>query len=121
MRKCEIMIKILCHTSLLKSDDSRLLRGTFSAKACIMCQHAAYEDARHMVMQCSAQSQLRMEMYSEIDRMVPDARQLCSFDVLLGNHIAGWESNEMLPVWLISCCYIVRMYYELLNYRNRYE
>ena len=121
MRKCEIMIKILCHTSLLKSDDSRLLRGTFSAKACIMCQHAAYEDARHMVMQCSAQSQLRMEMYSEIDRMVPDARQLCSFDVLLGNHIAGWESNEMLPVWLISCCYIVRMYYDLLNYRNRYE
>ena len=66
MRKCEIMIKILCHTSMLKCDDSRMIRATFSTKSCIMCDNTEYEDARHMIIQCSAHSQIRRDMYTEL-------------------------------------------------------
>ena len=40
MKKCELMVKLLCHASLLKSDDSRLLKASFSAKSGIMCDNA---------------------------------------------------------------------------------
>ena len=120
MRKCEIMIKILCHTSMLKCDDSRMIRATFSTKSCIMCDNTEYEDARHMIIQCPAHSQIRLDMYSEIERYSPGASQLCGFDVLIGNHINEWDTNDMYPIWLISCSYISRMYYDVLIYRKKY-
>ena len=86
-----------------------------------MCDNAAYEDVRHMITQCSSQSDVRHEMYDEINKRVPGSEQLCSFDVLLGNQIEGWECSDMLPIWLISGTYIVKMYYEVLNYRKRFE
>ena len=119
MRKCEVMVRILCHTSLLKCDDVRMIRATFSAKSCIMCDNIAYEDIRHVVMQCSAQSDLRREMYREIHTNVPASVNMCNFGVLMGSSIDGWDCNDMLPIWLISCTYIVRMYYKVIRFRNR--
>ena len=119
MRRCETMVRILCHTSLLKSDDVKLIRSSFMARSCSMCENAAYEDIRHIVMQCSAQDRIRHVMYEQIILKVPEAANLCNFGVLLGNAIEGWDCNEMLPIWLISCTYIVQMYYNVLRFRKR--
>ena len=112
------MVRILCHTSLLKCDDVKLIGSTFSARSCILCNNEGYEDIRHIIMQCPAQTELRREMYNEIDRSVPGSSNLCSFDVLLGNRIEGWECNDMLPIWLITCTYIGRMYHKVLRFRK---
>ena len=96
-----------------------MIRATFSAKSCIMCDNLAYEDIRHVVMQCSAQSDLRREMYREIHTNVPASVNMCNFGVLMGSSIDGWDCNDMLPIWLISCTYIVRMYYKVIRFRNR--
>ena len=52
MNDCEIMMQIFCHASLLKSDDVRLKRLPIASKVCTLCDHEAYDDANHMVMQC---------------------------------------------------------------------
>ena len=106
MRKCETMVKLLCHASLLKSDDVRLLKASFCAKSCIMCDNAAYEDANHMIMQCSYHSNTQLEMYDEMNRMIPNVDIMCSVGVLLGKCIDGWEYNHMVLLWMISCTYI---------------
>ena len=106
MRKCETMVKLLCHASLLKSDDVRLLKASFCAKSCIMCDNAAYEDANHMIMQCSYHSNTQLEMYDEMNRMIPNVDIMCSVGVLLGKCIDGWEHNHMVLLWMISFTYI---------------
>ena len=53
MRKCEIMIKLICHDSRLKGDDNTLPRLPFGSRCCIMCEGTAYDRVEHMVMQCS--------------------------------------------------------------------
>ena len=118
MRRCETMVRILCHTSLLKCDDVKLIGSTFSDRSCILCNNEGYEDIRHIIMQCPAQTELRRGMYNEIDRNIPGSSNLCSFDVLLGNRIEGWDCNDMVPIWLITCTYIVRMYHKVLRFRN---
>ena len=66
MRRCELMIKILCHASRLKTDDNRLLRSSYSNRACTLCDHASLEDALHMVMQCTYHNEARADMYKAI-------------------------------------------------------
>ena len=48
---CEVMVKIICHVSLLKVDDVRLKSLPIS-KCCTLCDHGSLDDAAHMVMQC---------------------------------------------------------------------
>ena len=50
MRKCEVMIKLLCHASILKGDDSRLRSAPSGFKCCVLCVNSAYESANRMVM-----------------------------------------------------------------------
>ena len=56
MRKCELMVKIICHTSSLKSDDCRLRGATFG-------DVGGVEDARHVIMQCSYQEARCLKRY----------------------------------------------------------
>ena len=49
MRRCETMVRILCHTSLLKCDDVKLIGSTFSARSCILCNNDGYEYIRHTI------------------------------------------------------------------------
>ena len=121
MRKCETMVKFLCHASHLKCDDVRLIRASFWAKSCTLCENAAYEDVNHMIMQCSYHSDTHREMYEELNRIIPNIETMCSLGVLLGKCIDGWEYGEMDPILMVLCTYIVEMYYEVLNSRTRDE
>ena len=52
MKRCELMVRILCHTTMLKGDDCRLRRATYAEKMCILCEIGGVEDAKHITMQC---------------------------------------------------------------------
>ena len=115
MLRCETMVKLLCHASHLKGDDGRLRKAPFGSRSCGRCGLAAYEDAWHIVMQCPCQAVLRTEMYSEIDKVCKDFGQNDVFSILMGGNIPGWDFPEMVPIWLISCTYISRMYYDAVH------
>ena len=118
MKKCEVMIKLLCHASLLKEDDSRLKSAPFGSKCCILCDNAAHGSANHMVMQCSFNEGKRADMLREIYAIYPGMDAAVTFSVLMGKHIEGCDPENMLRIWITSCRYIAQMYYDVLNARK---
>ena len=52
MRMCEVMGKIVCHTSRLKWDDFRLKGLPLSNRACGFCDMFCVEDIIHIINQC---------------------------------------------------------------------
>ena len=122
MRKCEIMVKLLCHASLLKQDDGRLRSAPFGSRGCTLCDNAANENARHMVMQCSFNEGKRTAMFNEIEtvypRVYPNLEPAEAFSVLMGKHIEGCDPERMVHIWKISCNYITQMCYGVINLRK---
>ena len=112
MRRCEIMVKLLCHASLLKGDDGRLRRKPFGSRSCVSCELAAYDCAKHLVMECPG---IRIDMYREIDKICKNFGRYVVFPILMGSNITGWEYYDMVPIWLIACTYISRMYFRALG------
>ena len=106
MKSCELMVKLLCHASRLKADDSKLLRASFFSRSCTLCDHASYENVLHMVMQCSHHDNYRIKMYAAIAENGRALDNVCTFDILMGGVIDRWDLEGMLPIWKISCTYI---------------
>ena len=117
MKRCEVMTKLLCHTSKLKADDSKLLRANFGERCCLLCAHLAYESTTHMVMQCDYHEVVRIEMYAEINALSRGLDRQCNLEVLLGKEIEGWSEFEMIPIRKITCTYITKMYNRVLKSR----
>ena len=69
LKECEIMAKLLCHASLLRTDDVRLKRLPMTSKFCPLCDHGAMDDPFHMVMQCPALQAKRNVMFHEIEQI----------------------------------------------------
>ena len=118
MRRCELMVKLLPHASLLRGDDKWFKSATFGSRCCILCEHAANEETRHMVMQCSGHDQRRQMMFNEISHIRQGVDRMVDFGILMGGYIEEWSFEEMTPIWLISCTYISQMYYVVLNSRK---
>ena len=117
IRACEIMVKLLCKSSMLKGDQIRLRRGTIGARMCIQCGLGAIEDASHLIMQCPAQADIREELHNRINVIHPQIDQQEYFNVLMGKPIDGWEVQDMLPIWRESCQHIASMYYRVTRPR----
>ena len=117
MRRCEIMIELLCHASKLKADDSRFNRASFSNRCCTLCVHPSLENTIHMVKQCPSQDEIREEMYNSIAELGRNLERVCTFDILMGKTIEGWSDDDMIPIREITCTYITKMYYKVLNSR----
>ena len=66
MRRCEIMVKLLSHASMLKNDDIRLKSLPMASRFCDLCDLGVMDDAKHMIMQCPALQQFRNEMFNEL-------------------------------------------------------
>ena len=79
---------------------------------------ASYEDAKHLIIQCPYLAEVRYNVYDWLGSLDPNLDKLCTFDVLMGNAIDGWEFVEMIPIWQLTCSYIVRMYFNVFNYRK---
>ena len=83
MRECETMIKLMCHASLLKTDDVRLKSLTIATRFCTLCDHSAMDDARHMVMECPGLQPRRNIMFTTIDSILEEYG--LGHDILVGD------------------------------------
>ena len=99
LRKCEEMVKRLCHASLLKGNDSRLRRAPFCSRCHILCDDAAYESTNYTVMQCPFNEGKREIMFKEIDAIYPDLDAEDNFSVLMGKPIEGCDPERTVQIW----------------------
>ena len=120
---CETMARIVCHASLLKSDDLRLKSQHRTARLCSHCDLSAIENARHIIMQCPNLQEERAILFSEINQVAVDANCLI-FNVVddilptvLGRAIFDLPTDLMVQVWKIAGRNIHKMY-KLVIKRN---
>ena len=116
MIACEKMVKLVSHSSALKVDDVRLKGALAFAKFCSDCDHAATDDARHLVLQCPKWQPIGSEMFDAI-ASIPDGCDRAILDsqcdlalVLMGKSVDGIMHEQMIKIWTISAVYISRMY-----------
>ena len=118
MKRCEIMVKLICKASALKDDDCRLKRLPLGSRMCTRCDLGAPEDAKHVIMQCPANSDNKRLMCEEIEVITPDIDPCNLLGILLGRFIDGWSYEQMVPIWEISARYVVMMYFDTLRDRH---
>ena len=117
MRQCEVMVKLICHSSKLKDDDYRFKKPTIAERMCILCDHAASDDARHMVMQCPHHATLRGKKQNEVCYICPDVGTREVFNTILGKPLESVEVEDMHQIWKITSRYTARMYWETIGKR----
>ena len=117
MKDCEVMIKLIVHASLLKDDNVRLKGSPISNRFCDLCDHAAMDHARHLIMQCPELQDHRTTTFrelaesngglgDEILQAAPDTLLL-----LLGREtVKELLSVQMVEFWSIAARHIARMY-----------
>ena len=116
LKECEIMAKLLCHASLLRTDDVRLKRLPVASRFCPLCDHSAMDDTFHMVMQCPFLQDSRTMMFHEIERIC-DACEHEQINVnndifltLMGKPAANFSIELMIAIWECSARHIANMY-----------
>ena len=63
--KCEIMAKMICEASLLKTADTGLKNRSLASRFCEKCDLGSEETAMHIVMQCPFFEEDRRKMFAE--------------------------------------------------------
>ena len=118
LRRCEVMVKILCKASLLKDDDCRLKGQPFGSRMCIRCPLGSLDNATHMIMQCPANAHYRQSMHEEIGEIHPGIDPQEYLNIVMGKCIVEWEFDDMVPIWEISAKYVNLMYFDTLRSRT---
>ena len=65
-KMCESLARIVCKTSLLKSDDYKLKSLTPSNRVCNNCDLYGPEDIKHLLKQCPATEDNRVKLYHKL-------------------------------------------------------
>ena len=118
MKRCEVMVKLLCKASATKDDDCRLKRQPIGSRMCIRCDLGAPEDAKHVIMQCPANVDNRNCLSEEINEITPDIEPCNFLSIILGKFLDGWSYEQMVPIWQISAKYVTRIYFDTLRARQ---
>ena len=121
VRYCEVMIKIICRASRLKSDYFSLEGAHFSERSCTRCDNFAYEDVRHIILQCECNIVDRNELFRQINEM-PNGVGKSILDrsddflsTLLGKFCPGIDKGSMFEFWKISCIFVSMVYWSVVN------
>ena len=107
MKECEVMARIVCKVSKLRSDDYRLTNSPFSTKRCSLCYDLALEDANHMILQCNFLSEERARLFEDIENIENEAGKFIlrnSINILwtiLGKPVNGVLWHTMITFWSI--------------------
>ena len=121
LNRCETIVKILSHSSMLRVDDVRLKGRPISERFCTYCDLAAPEDARHFIMECPKLQALRSCMFDRLSSIEDGsgqailAAQCDILLVLLGRPVQGFSADQMFKFWCISATHITLMYNERLR------
>ena len=115
-RMCESLARIVCKSSLLKSDDYSLKSLTPCNRVCNNCDMYAKEDIKHLLMQCLATEDDRVKLHHKLCAIGAAVKVLMENEPqlvyiwLLGGNIEGLEADLMLRFW-ITAGYIIRNMY----------
>ena len=115
-KMCETLARIVCKSSLLKSDDFRLKGLTPSFRICSNCDLYAPEDIRHLLMQCPAMESDRVNLYHNLSLIDPSIKERMEnephqvFMWMLGGSIEDVEIEHMIRFWITSGYAINSMY-----------
>ena len=63
MKQCEVLVKLVCQASQLKSDSHQFRKDTVRRTYCELCTEFAVEDARHIILNCPALQCIRRELF----------------------------------------------------------
>ena len=109
MKDCEILAKIISHSSMLRDDDLKLKNQLGTTRMCTLCDRFEIEDARHFILICPHFTRERNAMLLDIDSL-SDGTQPKFFDdnvdmlhKLLGiphSNVSGTQSEKILLIIL---------------------
>ena len=68
MTSCETMVKLVCKASRLKSDCYQYHKDNLNTSYCVLCGILAIEDAEHIILHCHYMTDLRNQMFAEIEK-----------------------------------------------------
>ena len=124
IRMSETMVKILCQSSQLKSDDFNLKGKPMTSVMCSNCDLGIVENIDHIFMQCPFNVREKEMMINRI-LCIKDGSGMHALNsgsdvihVLLGGHIEGLSEEQMFNVWQISGEFIVKIYRKILSSRT---
>ena len=81
--QCEIMARIVCDASLLKTSDVRRKRACLASRSCDKCDLGIEEDAIHMIMQCPFFEDSRQLMLNELSIILGTYKlTICSINLV---------------------------------------
>ena len=69
MKDCEILTKIISHSSMIRDDDFKYKNQLGTTRMCNLCDRFEIEDARHFILMCPYFAQERNTMLREIDSL----------------------------------------------------
>ena len=124
IRVSENLVKILCHSSQLKSDDFNLIGKSQIHKMCPNCDLGVSETIEHAIMQCPENENERREMFDKV-RGIEDGSGAYALEncentlyMVLGASVAGISDELMLGIWEITGVAINRIYNKILKNRE---
>ena len=120
----ETLARLVCHASLLKTDDVRLKGRHRSERVCALCDMYEDDNVRHLVMQCPRLQPERATMFTELrnsgggsgGRVLENHGDILS--VLLGGPVEVLTGDQMDDFWLISSLHISKMYQRSMALRD---
>ena len=106
MEQYEIMARLVCDSSLLKSTDVRLKKGSIASRFCENCTLGIEKSIKHIVMQCPFFEEDTTGYGFEY--LLNDPTQI--FLYLMGKHPEMHTFKAMFVFWTISSNHITDMY-----------
>ena len=121
-RMWEVMVKLICSSSRLKSDDILLKGSHDSLKFCSNCDLGIVESVRHIVMQCPFNIMEITDMYSEPDKLEDGSWEYAKecgdlMSVILGCELPNLGAEQCFTIWEITGKAVFSIYQKIINQR----
>ena len=122
-RMCEVMVKLICNSSRLKSDDFSLKGSHDTTKFCPNYDMGIVESAWHILMQCPFNNSEIIDMYSELDNLGDGSWEYAKgcgdnvVSVILGCELPNLDAEQCYTIWEITGKFVYGIYQKIVSQR----
>ena len=122
-RMCEVLVKIVCSSSMLKSDDFSLKGCHDSQKFCTNCDLGAVESPWHIIIQCPFNSIEMVDMYDELGKIDDGSWEYAKgcdniVSVILGCSLPNLRAEQCYTIWEITGKTVYGIYQKIISQRT---